>query len=595
MEQKLPEIRVPYPDSPREIENWRLELQDMVKSTVTQAGIDGTDNEIVVTNDGDDTVTLSISPAYLPTNVLGTTNQITVTNDTGTITLSLPSDVTIAGGFTSTDLTTNIASASDVGLTIKGASGQTANLMELTNNSGTNKFEVRAGGSIMGVDGMSTTSAQYGSAFWAWDYGDSTPEHVNQTGSYDHTGGAYENLFTKSAGDDFTQADADNGNWILLVGINTGAVAEIKQFIDADNVVVSGMDWDGDMASQTFFTVKHPTVVIGAGNKSEFSVGATGEFEIQSYAFTGSYMQRIVADIAADNCDVISIKHEANGYANSDTMQIRYNTGDLQAVDASQVVQISLNESEATGGHVDLLYLETTAATAAVDKGAIHVGTGFTHALTVSGGSAIDMDYGYELSTGGTVATDRVTGVAPGGTAFLSSSAGDVTIFDAVNDWIIIGNDDTFEVLEVILGTNSSKNLTLEFYYTSDGAGTWSPLPGVDDGTSGFTTSGLIDWTAPIGWAEDDETADGDAITEGYYIGIKRTRGGAIPTLPIEDYFKIYLEQGGDTGMEIKGNGVVKLPVLSGAPASPENGDIWMESDGLHIYYGGAEKVVAGA
>ena len=41
--------------------------------------------------------------------------------------------------------------------------------------------------------------------------------------------------------------------------------------------------------------------------------------------------------------------------------------------------------------------------------------------------------------------------------------------------------------------------------------------------------------------------------------------------------------------------GVVKLPYLTGAPASLENGMIWMESTGLHIYYGDAEKTVAGA
>jgi hypothetical protein len=39
----------------------------------------------------------------------------------------------------------------------------------------------------------------------------------------------------------------------------------------------------------------------------------------------------------------------------------------------------------------------------------------------------------------------------------------------------------------------------------------------------------------------------------------------------------------------------VILPYLSAAPATLTNGLIWMESDGLHIYYAGAEKVVAGA
>lgn len=37
---------------------------------------------------------------------------------------------------------------------------------------------------------------------------------------------------------------------------------------------------------------------------------------------------------------------------------------------------------------------------------------------------------------------------------------------------------------------------------------------------------------------------------------------------------------------------VLQLQNLSGVPSSPTNGMIWMESDGLHIYYNGAEKKV---
>ena len=39
--------------------------------------------------------------------------------------------------------------------------------------------------------------------------------------------------------------------------------------------------------------------------------------------------------------------------------------------------------------------------------------------------------------------------------------------------------------------------------------------------------------------------------------------------------------------------GLIKIPYLTGAPTTPYNGYIWMESDGLHIYYNGGEGVVA--
>jgi len=98
---------------------------------------------------------------------------------------------------------------------------------------------------------------------------------------------------------------------------------------------------------------------------------------------------------------------------------------------------------------------------------------------------------------------------------------------------------------------------------------------------------------------KDDETDDGDAITNAYYIGIKRTYAYNIPTLPVEDYFKIYLEIGGDSGCKITGHGILKLPVLTADPNTLygtviENGMCWMEGDGLHIYYADAEKLVAG-
>ena len=47
--------------------------------------------------------------------------------------------------------------------------------------------------------------------------------------------------------------------------------------------------------------------------------------------------------------------------------------------------------------------------------------------------------------------------------------------------------------------------------------------------------------------------------------------------------------------MEIKGDGVVKLPYIGAAPTSLENGMMWMESDGLHIYYNDTEFTVTGS
>ena len=68
----------------------------------------------------------------------------------------------------------------------------------------------------------------------------------------------------------------------------------------------------------------------------------------------------------------------------------------------------------------------------------------------------------------------------------------------------------------------------------------------------------------------------------------------SVPTPPTERIFNIYLERTGATGMEIQGTGILRLPYITAAPGTPVNGMIWMESDGLHIYYNNTEKVVAG-
>lgn len=46
--------------------------------------------------------------------------------------------------------------------------------------------------------------------------------------------------------------------------------------------------------------------------------------------------------------------------------------------------------------------------------------------------------------------------------------------------------------------------------------------------------------------------------------------------------------------VDMSAGGKVRVPYLGAAPSGLANGDVWMESDGLHIYYGGAEYTVAG-
>ena len=471
---------------------------------------------------------------------------------------------------------------------VKGASSQAVSLMQILDNSDNELLTIWHTGHLQNLDGMRTVTAQYGPGIWIHLYGEGAPEHTNGVGSYDHTGGAAERYFTATAGDAFTQADEDNGSWILLTGANLGAVAEIKDYIDGTHVVVDGQGWDGDLASQGFYIYKHPTLVSGDGAKHEFSVEATGELEVHSYDFTSSKMIEFENDVAGDDADTLHINHEANGYNNSDAIQIFYETGALQANDSSQVIQISVDEVDAVGGEIDLIYLQTTDATAS-EKHGIHVGTGFDNAITVSGATKEQLDYGYEIASG--VVIDRVNSGGAGDDAF-DNVAVNQQIFTANSDYILIGSDATFEVIVVNLNTNSSKDIVATYYYSKAG-NNWTVLPGVDDSTQGFQRNGNIAFNAPGDWTKDDQAIVNGDITDAYYIKIVRTYAPVIVTQPIEMIFYIYPERAGETGMQVRGNGTVKLPYLTGAPADLVNGLMWMESDGLHVYYNGGEQILA--
>lgn len=456
----------------------------------------------------------------------------------------------------------------------------------------TAKLEVN--GSINNINGIRTVCANLGSAIWTMPYGENIPEHVNQTGSYDHAGGAYPNLFTRTAGDVFTQDDADNKNWILLFGVNQGAVAEIVEYIDGNNVIVNSMGWTGDLVSQSFFIMKAPGMVIGQGGRYKFTIKEFGAFEIESFDFTNTRMIEFINNIAADNVHTLHMHHKAGGYSGTIAQKFFLKTGALGAGESMTGISVAIDDTLAVGADATTIIpafaAQTTNASSAT-QWAYNVLPGFDVAFKVFGATAIDLDYGYEIDVTGPTVVDRITGAEGDGQAFLSSSASDLEIFDDDNDYILIGSSATFEMIEVALVTGSSKDCDLEFYYSKAGDN-WTPLVIESDGTDGFQQSGLIVFNAPGDWTKDDEAEVNEDITNAYYVKIVRTYAPVIAILPVEDYFKTFSAQ--SIGMEIKGDGVVKLPYIGTAPSNLENGMVWMESDGLHLYYAGAEKLVTG-
>ena len=480
----------------------------------------------------------------------------------------------------------NLTWGSDNKLVITALSSQTADLVNILDASANVLFEITANGHIDNAEGMRTITPQYGAGLGVQLFGENTPEHTNQAGWYDHTGGANEQLFNLTSGDSFTADDAANGNWILFTsGTYFGALCEIKTYIDASTVLVDGLGWDADINSAgspgTFLTIKHPTFVSGYGFKHEFSVGATGDFEVYSYDFTGRRVGEFKLDAAANAVTNLIVNTYANGYTDTQGLVVNYISGALGAGELGTGIRarVDISEAVAADSTTEVAALtavkvgETSATTIA-----LNILPGFTYALHVRGAPFIDPDYGYETTSGSS--TDRVNGVTADTTAFLSSSASNLSIFDSNGDDILIGSDATFEVIEATLSVTSLKNCTLTFQYSKAG-GNWTTLPIKSDGTAGMTRSGIITFAAPGDWTADDEDIDGNAITNAYYIAITRTYAPAIARLPTEAYFKI--AESFETGMHIDGQGFMSPRIAADADAP--NSSIYYSSTQSKLVY----------
>lgn len=482
------------------------------------------------------------------------------------------------------------------------------NVIKTTNDGGLNLLggdvTITEGGKIQSNAGFRATANDWGDSFSGWAYGDYVAEHTisNYGGNYDASGGTYENLFTDDTNSPFTQTDADNRNWIVVnSGIFKGAKAEIDTYIDASNVILHahGACWDEDLTDVNYKIYKAPQIIFGSCYGTHLHTGTAGAIHIESTggAYVGeTSMLHISGEFGADGVDLVHFHTNAQGYSNVDALQLFYITGNLQTGDRNQVIQIDIDESIATGGEITGFNIRTS-ATSNMTRRAMYVGTGFTTALQVAGSQSEDPGYGYEVSSG--VVTDRVNSGGGGNDAFINPAV-NVQLFDSVNDYILIGSDNTFEIIKGTLTIASSKNCQLLFYYSKAG-NNWTLLPGVDDGSQGFTMSSFsISFPAPADWTKDDQAEVNGDITEAYYIKILRTYATNIPTLPTESFFKIYAESAGDTGMKVYGWGGIKLPVLSDDPvtlgliAALEDGMIWFETGGVHIVRdSGTERVLS--
>jgi len=486
-------------------------------------------------------------------NDLSCTNDLDVTDDAG-----VGGDLTVGGDLDVTGL---------------------ANIDEYLNIGASPPVVLPDGGAYF--DSMARIrTEEYGGGIFVLEHDFAFPIHTG-TGSFDLTGGAYENYFTATVAV-FTQEDADLNNFIVIIsGAHLGYAAEIEDYIDTTHVTLNTFRWDADLVGVPFAIIRHPSFAVGDAGQVGVHAQNDGSFHVLSDNYTDEALMGIKLDAAADDVQGISTVVLANGYSGIEALGIRYVSGNLSVGDHASIIKINMDEtgagvSDATT-EIDFINILTTDEND-LEKHAIHVGQSFDSALTVSGGTEENPDYGYEVSPD--IATDRVNGIAPDGTAFLEVSAANLIIFDADNDYILIGSDATFEAIDAILVSGSNKNIIAEYYY-STGVGTWATLV-VSESTNGFQQSGTITFNAPGAWALTNATVPaGAAITNAYYVKIVRTRN-FIGAPPVEDYFKTYTASS-LTDFEIRGDGTIR-PVEMADASAPNNSLYYSTTQGKLVY-----------
>lgn len=457
--------------------------------------------------------------------------------------------------------------AGEVALEVKAAASQTANIQSWTDSDSNAIAQVQGNGRMWTGAGLKSDALKYGGSLMLWTNAGPVFDHTGLTGSYDYTGGAYEELFTCTTAS-FTQDDADTKNWIIIKsGEFKGAMAEILTFISTTQVVLHTMAWAEDITSVTFDIMEHPMAIIGDGHHIEWRINGTGHFGITSVDWLGSnYTNNMLdfeLDAATNSLRNIYSMTNANGYSDIYGARVRLTTGDIAANEINYGMSVSIDETGAASADSTTLlpaYEANTTNVSDATTQAFVARVGFVEAMRVYGAEAEDPDYGYEITSGSVV--DRVNSGGGGNDAFITSGT-NVEIFDSNADYILIGNDAKFEVINYIAAVPSSKDI-IETYEYSTGNDTWSTLTTIAEGTNGFTRSGGILFNAPGDWAVGNQAEGAADITSAYYIKITRTFATNISVLPTESYFKIADSR--DVGMRIMGSGAIELPKITADP-----------------------------
>ncbi len=361
---------------------------------------------------------------------------------------------------------------------------------------------------------------------------------------------------------------------------STGEVIKVTETEITVSMAAAGAAVPSDLTNIDFVIINHPIAVFLDNGDIHFDIGVNeyAGFHIHSDESNGLNVLKVEshANVSAHRAAYIGV--DANGNTACAGQWISYNSGALAAGETGAGIYTAVDLSGAADDDtvsVPAYIAGATDNSSAISKGFL-VLPGFDVAFQVQGAPAINPDYGYEITT--TTVVDRVNSGGGGNDAFVNVAV-NVQLFDNDNDYILIGNDDTFEVIDYTasIGSNRKINAILEY---STGNDTWSVLSILTDTTDGFKQSGKIIFLTPGDWAKGNQAEGAADITSAYYVKITRTRN-SIATLPTEEIFKINVSR--SLGMDIRGDGTIKPAILIDADAS--NNSIYYSTDQSKLVY----------
>ena len=209
---------------------------------------------------------------------------------------------------------------------------------------------------------------------------------------------------------------------------------------------------------------------------------------------------------------------DAAGFGDVKAIDIDYITGAIEAGEDEGIILINIDEIAATGG--DVFAVEVLATDGSADIYGLKAG-----ALV----GPIHQDSGTFANP--TTGTDNTADTdVPN---MIDGNSGTTTaIFEADNEYIIIGAAAAFQEIEFILTTPASVNIKPTFWYSTAGTGQFTQFTPVD-GTNGFRNTGVIAWDAS------DLTGHvADTGTGTFDIKIIRTKNN-LSTNPVLGYAKV--------------------------------------------------------